>query len=544
MTRSTLEIRREPDELMTFNEKNKNFVYYAHDPKKATEIGLTKSRTAYGSKGQSVYYTDNVFAALPLWDVSDDKARSRLERLKAEFDKSYATESVHQYPCPDGLSYMPYQRAGIQFAMERGNCLFGDEPGLGKTVEALGVANALDARRVLVVCPASIRLNWIREINTWSTIKNVRARAILNGRARLDEPANYYVISYELAKSEKFHEFFCNEEFDLIILDEAHYLKTIESQRTRAIFGGGRGRFQHLKLTDATDRIVALTGTPLPNRPRECYTLARGLDWSSIDWLSYDKFCRRYNPSSNFWSGRRWEMVGRLPELRSRLRCGFMIRRHKEDVLLDLPDKRYEMTYVEPDGAIREVLAKEKLIDFDPDEAFDPKVLVDGAISTVRREMGIAKIPRALEHIKFMLDVMEIDKVVVFCHHRDVMTGIMDGLQNYHPVMRIGGQSAIVQQAAIDQFVQNEECRVFMGSMDTMEGADGLQHVSQYAIFVEPAWHPRGNEQCIDRLHRYGQHGNVIGQFLVVEGSLDEKVLHAVVGKAHNIHKTLDGDLE
>lgn len=539
-----LEIRREAGEKLTYNEKNNKFVYFAHSPKKADEIGLIRSRSARGPGGTQVWFTDEPFAALALWDVADDTARNKLSRLKSEFDKSYSTESPGDFPCPEGKQYMPYQRAGIQFGVDRGNCLIGDEPGLGKTVEAVGIANTLDARRILVVCPASIRLNWIREINSWSTLGNVRSRAILSGRDRLEEGFNYTVVSYELAKSERFHEYFCNDYFDLLILDEAHYLKTNTSQRTRSVFGGGRGRFQNFRLADAAERIIALTGTPLPNRPRECYTLARGLDWESINWLSYEKFCNRYNPSASFWSGRRWEAVGRLPELRARLRCNFMIRRHKSDVLLDLPDKRYEMSYIEPNGEIREILKREKLIDFDPDHIFNPKIEMNGeAIATLRREMGVAKIPRVVEHVKYILDILEIPKIVLFAHHRDVLNTLMNELSRYHPVLRMGGMGTSRQQAAIDMFVGNPDCRIFMGQLDTMEGADGLQHMTQYVIFAEPAWTPGRNEQCVDRLHRFGQHGNVIAQFLIAEGSMDEKVLHAVLGKAQVIHRTLDGDL-
>ena len=530
---------------MTHNPTTGDYVYFAHDPKKANDIGLTLSNTAKGPQGQSVFFTSEPFAALALWDIADDKARERLSRLKSEFDKSYATTSIKEFPCPEGKQFMPYQRAGIQFAMDRGNCLIGDEPGLGKTIEAVGIANAMDARRVLVVCPASIRLNWLREINVWSTLENVRSRAILSGSDSVEEDAHYTVISYELAKSEKFHEYFCNDYFDLLILDEAHYLKTLTSQRTRAVFGGGRGRFQNLRLLDAAERVIALTGTPLPNRPRECYTLARGMDWESIDWLSYEKFCNRYNPSASWWSGRRWEATGRLPELRNRLRCNFMIRRHKSDVLLDLPDKRYEMSYIEENGAIRDVLRQERLIDFDPNFIFNPKLELNGvAIATLRREMGMAKIPRVLEHVKYLLDILELPKIVLFAHHRDVLHTLMEELSEYNSVLRIGGIGTIRQQAAIDKFVKDPDCRIFMGQLDTMEGADGLQEVAQYVVFAEPAWTPGRNEQCVDRLHRYGQHGNVIAQFLIAEDSMDEKVLHAVLGKAQTIHKTLDGDIE
>jgi SNF2 family DNA or RNA helicase len=173
-----------------------------------------------------------------------------------------------------------------------------------------------------------------------------------------------------------------------------------------------------------------------------------------------------------------------------------MIRRLKEDVLSQLPDKRYEMTYVDLNGAIREVLAKEALVEFDPRVLFNPDFSLDGTpISTLRREMGEAMLPTMVDYLRFQLDIVGHPKLIAFAHHTSVIGGLMD---------------------------------------------DGLQSVCSDVVFCEPAWNPGRNEQCVDRVHRIGQHDNCVAHFLLVEGSFNEKVLGTVLEKAEDIHHTID----
>lgn len=544
--------------MLTFNDNNGSFILTTTDREMAEATGLTLSTRVRGQQGELVYFTAdherkptfNPYAALPFWREADEKALDKLTNLLGDYNASWATDADVSIPVPPGINpktnepyaYLPYQKAGIAYAMRRGNCLVCDEPGLGKTIQAIGYANAIGAERVLVLCPASIRLNWQREIRDWSTIRNVKPYPILQSRDGVSPFAHYVICSYDLARNEDIHTAMCSRKWDLIILDEAHYLKSTEAIRTRAVFGGGLmgSRFYHHSLSDHADHIMGLTGTPLPNRPRECYTLARGLDWESIDWLSYERFLYRYNPSMKTWEGHNIEERGRLPELQARLRCNLMVRRLKKDVLKQLPDKRYEMSYVEPNGDIRDILSREKLIDFDPMDLFNPDFQLDGTpISTLRREMGEAKIPRIVEHLKYLLDVVEIEKLVVFVHHNSVMNSLIETFHKYGVVCVRGGMSATAKDNSVLSFAHGEP-RLFFGQLDTMEGIDGLQHVCSHVVFAEPAWNPGRNEQCVDRCHRIGQHDNVVAQFLIVEGSMDEKVLHAVLGKAQTIYETLD----
>lgn len=537
---------------LSFNKSTRGFYVVTNDADKAARCGLTLSKTAKGVNGQSVYYTSdydknpvfNPYAVMPFYDEADARAKAQLLTLKKDYDQSWLTEIDYSPRVPEGKSYLPYQRAGIHYGVRKGSILIGDEPGLGKTIQALGICNELQTENILIVCPASIRLNWQREVNSWYMNPEKRIHTFLNSKAGMSDRTNVAIISYELAKHEGLFHGIMERQWDMLIIDEAHYLKTTDATRTRAIFGGGRGLFANKFIAQNVENIVALTGTPLPNRPRECYTLARALCHESIDWMSYEAFCYRFNPSAQIELEDRIvnrEERGRLPELQARLRSNFMVRRLKKDVLKDLPDKRYEFAYVEPNGEIREVLRRESLLKFNIKDLRDPKSEIWGMLSTIRREMGEAKVPRVIEHMRYLLDTVEVPKVVVFAHHRSVMDALAHGLAKYGVVQVRGGMSSINKDAAVQKFQHDPDTRIFLGQMDSAGfGIDGLQNVCDHVVFAEPAWVPGTNEQAVDRCHRIGQHSNVLAQFLVVEGSLDERILATVLKKNETIHDSLD----
>ncbi len=533
---------------LTFNKHTGDYVVVTTDKEKAKAVGLTEYSKAKGPKGEPVFATKSPYAALPYIGEADDATKTKLRNLSGDYESSWKITSELRIPHPeqpDGSKPDEYQCAAVEYALKRDNVLFGDAPGLGKTLEAIGLANITDAQHILVGCPAVLRPHWVKNVQRWSTIPTrpdrYKTYSINKGRHGVPPLANYVICSYDLIRNEAIHDALTSQNWDMVILDEAHYLKATDAKRTQAIFGGGRGLYKGKSIVEKAKRIAALTGTPLPNRPRECFTLAKALCHESIDFMNYEEFCYRFNPSGIMDSGYNLEMKGRLPELQARLRSNFMIRRLKEDVLKNLPDKRYEMAYIEGSGAINEVLAKERLIHFDVKDLKNPFAQIWGQVSTVRREMGTAKVPRIIEHMKMLLDVMEIPKVVLFNHHREVMDTIRDALSEYGVAEVRGGMGSTRQEAAKMSFIENPDVRIFSGQLDSAGfGLDGLQGVASHVVFGEPAWTPGTNEQAIDRLHRRGQHQNVIAQFLIVEGSLDEKVLGSVFDKAHTIHGALD----
>ena len=134
------------------------------------QAALTLSTTA------GCYFTHDPYAALAFISQGDAGARAKLASFEADYRTSWATEyNGPSLAVPNGLAYHPFQAAGIAYAAARKNTLIGDQPGLGKTIQAIGLANHTGARNVLVICPASVRLQWRKEILKWSVLAPTRS---------------------------------------------------------------------------------------------------------------------------------------------------------------------------------------------------------------------------------------------------------------------------------------------------------------------------------------------------------------------------------
>lgn len=499
--------------------------------------------TKASSADEAVLFTKVPYAACAFSENATERALHNLKPLLTEIERSWKNEINQtqdtEIVVPKDKTLWPFQVCGVQYAYGRQHSLIGDQPGLGKTAQAVAFCNAVRARTVLVVCPANIRLQWQRMIREWSTMEGrYIIYPVMGSKTGVHPKANWTIISYDLARSPRFLETLMRRHYDVLILDEAHYLKTPSAQRTRAIFGQeARGRERISGLSDCTDRILALTGTPLPNRPRECYTLAHSLCPEAIDWISDRAFQQRFNPS-NMWR----EAVGRLPELQARLRANFMVRRMKRDVMKQLPGVRYEILHMEETSEVHKALEAEKLLDIDPEhlEGIDAEIL--GHIAEVRRMMGIALAPLVAEYVQMLLEGGE-EKIFVVGWHLDVLTILQDHLNRYGLVRVDGSSSAFRRQRAVDDFIGDRDCRVFLGNIQSVGiGVDGLQKVCSRIVFAECDWVPGNNQQAVDRLDRPGQEESVLADFCVARGSLSERVIGSALRKLKNIDAALDKD--
>ena len=523
--------------------KNKELVKAAID-----EHGLDFS-IPDSTEREAVLFTREQYAAVD--GVATSRAMNEVGWFVQQVQASLAQESNRNFAAPDGQELWPFQRAGVEYVLDRinggGSALIGDQPGLGKTAQAIVTANEIQAERVLVVCPANIRIQWAKQIRAWTTMSGRPIiYPILKSADGVHPRANWTVISYNLLNSPAIFECLMNTHYDLIIMDEAHFLKTPSTKRTQAVFGG-----QEDGLETRTEAMLALTGTPLPNRPKECYTLARGLCWDSIEWMSEGQFTDRFNPQAVIERGQpdengrrkkiKIEKMGRLPELQARLRSSFMVRRRKRDVLTQLPDVRHDIIHIDPDStAIRKALEAESMLEIDPNDLSGINAEAMGHISVVRREMGMAKVKECADYIAQVIDGGE-QKVVVFGWHIHVLNALEDRLGKYGLVRVDGRTSPARRQIAVDRFQKDDSITVFLGNLQSIGvGVDGLQNVCSRAIFVECSWTPSDNEQGISRLERIGQSTGILAEFLVVPGSFDERVLGTSLEKLQNIHKSMD----
>jgi SWI/SNF-related matrix-associated actin-dependent regulator 1 of chromatin subfamily A len=511
------------------------------------EHGLDLSLPASTAQ-TAVLFTPEPYAAASFAEYATPYAYQQLGGVIEQLKASWATESNAIYRCPADQELAPFQRADIGYALGRRNTLIGDQPGLGKTPVSICFANEIRARRVLVVCPANIRLQWVKRIREWTTQPwPYTIHAILAARHGVHPTAEWTVVSYDLCRTEAIGKALAKGRYDLLILDEAHYLKEVSSQRTRALFGGGATR--HFEpIAERATRILALTGTPLPNRPREAYTLARALCWDAIDWQSEDTFRERFNPSMrvekvNPQTGQKIfyidERSGRHAELQNRLRGNFMVRHLKREVLTQLKLPVYDIIQLEETGPVKQALAAERLLDIDPENLEGADMAILGHVSVVRRMMGIALAPQIVDYVKMLLTGGE-EKLVVFAWHIEVMNILEAGLKQFG-VVRIDGSNSSQKSRLVERFQKDPQVQVCLGNLLSMGvGTDGLQDVAHHALIAEPSWVPGDNEQAFDRLDRFGQKHVVQGDIFCAPGSFAEKVLASALRKLSVTNKVLD----
>ena len=481
--------------------------------------------------------TPSPYVAYLLIKGADDKAKAQLKRVDdAVFlsERKEETLVIRDIPVPDGLALMPFQVAGIDNLvrqMESGRKAVGlfDEQGLGKTVQAIGVANVLGYKRLLVICPASLRLNWVVELNKWH-FHNNEAVAILSGRDKV-VPDKSCVVSYDLSERVK------DYEPDLVIVDEVHFVKNASTKRSKLVLGSARGKWKGF-VSKAPS--IFLSGTPIPNgKPNEIHPVLFKSAPEIIDYMNYWTFLDHFCTVSRYDDMEKITGAKNKPELFARLRgSGFMTRRLKKDVLKDLPDKQYKMILLQENSAIRKVLEKEK--DFSAEDIMKHGVPVGTALPKIRREMGEAKLPLAVNYIKDVLDG-GVEKVVVFAHHTSVNEGLFEALKAYNPVIITGKVSAVNRQERVVAFQNDPAVRVFIGNIQAA-GTGLTLTASSDVIFVESSWVPGENEQASDRCHRIGQKGNVMIHSLVVVGSIDATIMGAAATKAVDSKHILQGE--
>lgn len=514
-----------------------------HDiPSLMNDVGFDFSDPASTAK-EAVLFTHEPYAAVSFVNHATPRALIKLGDMAGDVRASWAKESTRHIDCPADKELWPFQKAGVDYVLNRQNALIGDQVGLGKTPQAICIANEMQAQRVLVLCPANIRLQWARMVREWSVMTYPYiVYPIIKSANGVHPRAEWTIVSYDLARSEAIHNALLKGEYDLLILDEGHYLKTPGAKRTHAVFGGGKPLVE--SLASRCEAIVALTGTPLPNRPRECYTLSRGLCWDSIDWMSEAKFMHRFNPSRRMTSklGNEYyrEETGRLGELKNRLRANFMVRRLKRDVLTQLPDIVHDITYVEESGDVKKALSAERMLDIDPEDLSGVDAEILGHISVVRRQMGVAMAPLVADYVDMIMNSGE-NKLLLVGWHIDVLNILEERLSKWGLVRVDGRTSPYNRQKAVDDFIADPSIRIFEGNLQSIGvGVDGLQTVASHIILAECSWTPADNEQVIGRLERIGQENAILAEFMVAPGSFSERVLGTALRKLKNIHSSLD----
>jgi len=507
---------------------------------------------------KKVWWTSDPSKAYRVRKAATEAIATELERLVSHQIKtqetslalSRATDADIYIPSPEGLCYLPFQRAGIAYALSREATLIGDEMGLGKTIQAIGVINASpEAERILVICPASLRLNWKQELEKWMvTPKSV---GIAQGNTFPD--VDVCVINYDILH--KHSDALRDQTWDLMVVDEVHYLKNPKARRTKQVFGG------YETSPIQSSRRLFLTGTPMVNRPVELYPILRSIDRD--EWGNWKAFVLRYCDAFETKYG--WDVSGssHLGELQERLRSTCMVRRLKTDVLKDLPPKRRQIIELPADGMRDTVRLEQTVKEEWEDKVAHLKVQVELSkasesrqeyensvnnlqdahkiafteMAKARHAVALAKVPAVVNRLADVLDADE--KVVVFAHHHDVIDTIMDQIPDGMGVKLDGRDSMKKRDTAVKTFQDDHRIRVFVGGIKAA-GVGLTLTSSSHVIFAELDWVPGVLSQAEDRCHRLGQVKPVLIQHLVVEGSIDALMAHTIVKKQEVLDLALD----
>jgi SWI/SNF-related matrix-associated actin-dependent regulator 1 of chromatin subfamily A len=489
-------------------------------------------------------------------------AAARFQVRQESIEASRAEDADIEIPCPEGLAYLPYQRAGIAFAMRHNSVLFGDEMGLGKTIQVIGLLNAdTTLRRTLVVCPASLKLNWRNELRRWRT----RKLDLIVGTST-DCPVDWQgehglvlIINYDIAA--KHRAALIAGGWDMIVCDEAHYLKNPDAKRTQAIIGADAKKGKDAIEGIPARRRVLLTGTPIPNRPIEGQPLFHFLapEEKAFQFFPYArKFCSAQR------NGYGWDFSGssNLQELQDTLRATIMIRRLKADVLTELPAKRRAVIEISANGAsslvknelraweekeermlaLRAAVELSKASDKPEDYANAVAALKEAAsaafaeMSRLRHETALATCPYIIEHVQGLVEQGE--KIIVFAHHRDVIEKLA-GAFGSSAVLVYGGMPIEERQRNVERFQSDPNCMVFVGGI-LAAGVGLTLTASAHVVFAELDWVPGNVTQAEDRAHRIGQKEMVIVEHFVLEGSLSARMATVLIEKQEVIDQALD----
>lgn len=477
---------------------------------------------------------------------------NELKSIRQMYELSHSLKplSAIEIPEPIHLCYHPYQKTAIEYIEQTGGrCIVADDMGCGKTIEAIGWLNLhTEKRPCLVVTTASMKLFWVQKINEWLIGWNdVKS---LNGKGGQVPESDVLVTNYDLLPAYK--EQLVKFAPQVVILDEAHYLKNPKAQRTKAA----------LEICRKTPHIIALTGTPIVNRPIEAWSLLHLLKPNIFkNWKQYVvRYCGGYQDNWGHWYTKG---ASHTDELAKKLRATCMIRRLKDQVLPQLPSKI--RTYVEVELS-KNVLDKEraqlqdakfllmqrsielKNIESLPDEKrvqekkkFNEKIAQENinilaALEKSKAQIALAKIPMVEELVNSILETGE--KVVVFAHHKEVIKALAKTY--YNAAVVTGDTPANARFSEQQRFLTDNLCNVFLGSLKACrEGLDLT--ASRNIVFAELDWVPGYIKQAEDRCHRLGQKKAVNIYYVTAADSVIEKyMLNTLKSKEPVLSNILD----
>ena len=465
---------------------------------------------------------------------------------KREEEAVYDIPELPELVIPHNLKIQPYpyQLKGIARGLELKRFMNCDEPGLGKTLQSIATINLADAFPCLVICPSSLKINWLRE---WEKFTDKKAM-ILTDKVRdtwtfffqtgmhqvfivnYESLKKYFVQRIKKAEGWTLRDVEFRNSINLfksVIIDESHRCKSASTQQAKFCKGICTGK----------EWIIELTGTPVVNRPKDLIPQLAILNRME-DFGGYKPFVNRY------CSGQR--EASNLKELNFNLWKYCMFRREKSLVLTDLPDKIRQVNTCEITNRKEYVDAERDLIMYlqkykDADDEKIEKALRGEVMVRINILRQISARGKVRDVIEFVKDFRENGKkIILFCSLHEVV----DQLKRYFPtaVSVTGRDSQDVKQRAVDAFQNNPKTDIIICSIKAA-GVGLTLTASSNVAFVEFPWTYADCCQCEDRAHRIGQKDSVTCYYFLGRRTIDEKV-YRIIQEKKNIANAVTGSTE
>jgi SWI/SNF-related matrix-associated actin-dependent regulator of chromatin subfamily A-like protein 1 len=442
-------------------------------------------------------------------------------------------DRVIDYSKYDSRPPMDHQKIAVEKLLANNKFILADDMGLGKTTSAVIASLESKARKILIVCPASLKINWEREIRNYSDRKVL----IVEGR-KWGSTFDYYIINYDIIKNyhttdksedSDDYKLLVNANFDLAIVDEAHYISNATANRTRLLND----------VLETIPKVWLLTGTPMTSRPINYFNLLKIVESPlTLNWQSY---VRRYCKGYQFNVGNRkvWNTSGasNLDELRERTK-NLVLRRMKTDIL-DLPEKIVTPVFVE----LTSKMYDEELEEFtriSTDKKDNETISVTlNRLMKIRQLIAYEKIPFTCELIDKCLEQGK--KVIVLTNFTMSLDMIHEKYKK-NSVTLDGRMNKDKRQENVDRFQTDDKIKVFIGNIKAA-GVGITLTAAEVVIMNDLSFVPADHSQGEDRAYRYGQKNSVLVYYPVFENTV-EKIIYNILQKKKNVIDQVMGDGE
>ena len=441
---------------------------------------------------------------------------------------------------PELVQPFPFQIEDARWLASKASCLLANEMRVGKTPAVIRAIDTLGLENCLIVCPASVRANWAREIQRFSPMDRP-IQVVFPG----DVPQTFgtVIISYDMLVTYK--DLLKSVHWDLIVADEAHMVKERTAARTKALYGHGK---RSPGIIASADRCWRLSGSPCPNNASELWTHLHfaGLAPESY-WDFVFHFCSGFDTNWGFQiSGNK-----NVDELRARL-APFILRRTLAEVMPDLPPVTFETVTVPRseaalDPAFLPLLPKLAQEDKDlqaalaalsPNEQASMIERTASSVTSLRRVTLMLKLPAIGDQLEAELESKEIDKIVIFCVFKIGVEYMAERLKKFGVVTLNGETPAKKRQENIDQFKNQKTTRVFVGNLIAAGVGIDLTPCAECAL-LECSFVPGDNAQAVKRLQGVNQKLPVRVRVFSLFGSSDERISEVLVRKTRELAKIL-----